>query len=170
MLIGTREHEVPDTFHVAGTPSTPQSATRQQAFAALNGPLKHFIGRMQRTVVMDNFRGEERQYFYDLMVELARRVEAMPKTYETEGQGKDAIVYLHYFAGGQANWYITEKDKGGPDDGPDGNHQQQATGQADLFGDGGEFGYISIEEILSCGGELDFHWTPKPLKEISHET
>ena len=27
----------------------------------------------------------------------------------------------------------------------------------------GELGYISIEEILSNDGELDFHFEPKPL-------
>jgi hypothetical protein len=81
------------------------------------------------------------------------------------------VAYLHYFAGGQANWYITEKDKGCPDDedygGPGGPPQQQAFGLADLFGDGGELGYISIAEILANRGELDLHWTPKPLSEIS---
>jgi hypothetical protein len=44
--------------------------------------------------------------------------------------------------------------------------QHQAFGLADLFGDGGELGYISIVEILANGGGLDFYFTPKTLKEI----
>jgi hypothetical protein len=89
----------------------------------------------------------------------------MPKTGEQDGKGEQATAYLHYFAGGQASWYITEKDAGSPDDDP-GTGQIQAFGLADLFGDGGELGYISIAEILENGGELDFHFTPKTLAEI----
>ena len=33
------------------------------------------------------------------------------KTYEQKVKGDQAIVSLHYFAGSQANWYMTEKDK-----------------------------------------------------------
>jgi hypothetical protein len=119
--------------------------------------------------VADACRGEEKQFFFDKMVELADLIANMPKTYDQDGKGEEAIAYLHYFAGGQASWWIMEKDKGSPDDGKDGNPpnmQQQAFGLADLFGDGGELGYISIEEILANGGELDFHFTPKTLKEI----
>lgn len=29
-----------------------------------------------------------------------------------------------------------------------------------------ELGYISIAEIIECGGELDLHFTPATLKEI----
>jgi hypothetical protein len=183
MLIGTREHDVPDTLAPAPSSQLPSTdgapATRADAIAALDGPLKHFIGGFQRRCLLDNFRGEERQYFYDLVVQYAQRVTAMPQSYETDGQGQDAIAYLHYFAGGMANWYITEKDKGcgcpqgqhedGCPDASGGNRQQQAFGLADLFRDGGELGYISIAEILANNGELDLHWTPKPLKEISHE-
>ena len=125
-----------------------------------------FIGGQQLACVRDLMRGEEGDFFREKMVELARVVDAMPKTGETDGQGEDAIVHIHYFAGSQANWYITEKDVGCADDEPS-DLQSQAFGKADLFGDGGELGYISIAEIIANNGELDFHWTPKPLKEIS---
>jgi hypothetical protein len=115
-------------------------------------------------------RGEERQFFYDKMVELADRVAGMPQTYEQQSLGEQGIVSLHYFAGGQANWWITEKDKGDPDDQKNGvPPQSQAFGLADLFADGGELGYISIPEILSCGGELDFHFTPRTLAQVRKE-
>ena len=198
ILIGTREHDVPENQFAAASPATVASSTiatstereAKSQFgheydcahvtagglcscgliargrAALNGPLKHFIGGLQRRVVLENLRDEEGDWFATRMLELAELVAKMPQTYDTDGQGRNAIAHLHYFAGGQANWYITEKDKGGGDE-P--NHQQQAFGLADLFRDGGELGYISIAEILANNGELDFHWTPKPLTEVSRD-
>lgn len=127
--------------------------------------LKGFIGEHQLRVVRSALRGEEGEFFADKMIELAQTVANMPSTGQTEGQRGKAVAYLHYFAGGQANFYITEKDKGAPDDTPE-MFQSQAFGLADLFQDGGELGYISIPEILSCRGELDFYWTPKTLDEI----
>lgn len=46
------------------------------------------------------------------------------------------------------------------------DEQLQAFGLADLFGDGGELGYISIEELKSVDAEFDLYWTPKTLREI----
>jgi hypothetical protein len=128
--------------------------------------IEGFIGRSQRAVVLQNFKGEEKQYFFDLVKELGARIAATPQTYEG-GRGDQAVAHLHYF-GGSANWYITERDKGMPDEQKIGAYppQHQAYGLADLFGDGGERGYISIAEILQNGGELDFHFTPKTLAEI----
>ena len=129
--------------------------------------LAHFIGPSQRHAVLSAMRGEERQFFVDKMNELAKRVQTMPKTGETDSQGDQAIAYLHYFAGGQASWWITETDKGCSDDPPEEKgRQHQAFGLADLFGDGGEVGYISIAEILENGGELDFHFEPKTLRKV----
>jgi len=111
-------------------------------------------------------RGEEGKWFEEKLSELAHIISGeIPQTGETDGQGDDAIAWLHYFAGGQASWYITEKDRGAADDSSE-QFQSQAFGLADLFGDGGELGYISIPEILAAGGELDLHWQPKPLREI----
>jgi len=87
----------------------------------------------------------------------------MPETYGQDGKGSAAVVFLHYFTGG-CDFYLTEKDRGDPDDAPE-DFQSQAFGLANL-GQGGELGYISLPEILSCGAELDFHWEPKTLEEI----
>lgn len=127
--------------------------------------LQHFIGPSQRHAVLCGLRGEEKQFFADKLSELARIVETMPKTGETDGQGDAAVAHLHYFAGGQASWWITERDMGSLDDEIPGQ-QHQAYGLANLFGDDGEIGYISIVEILANGGELDFHFQPKTLAEI----
>lgn len=152
------------------TTSTPtRGATLAEAKAALQ-TLRPFIGHRQLYTVADLMRGEEKQFFFDKVVELAGYVQRMPATYETDGRGEKAVCWLHYFAGGCASWWITEKDAGSPDDPPEVRGQQlQAFGLADLFQDGGELGYISIAEILEAGGELDFHFTPKPLADVRKE-
>jgi hypothetical protein len=119
--------------------------------------LFHFVPRSQWRALLDGLQGEERPYFAEKIREYNARIDAMPKTYETDGQGENAIVHLHYFSGG-GDWYITEKDSD-----PDQTGQVQAFGLADPFGDGGELGYISILELRRAGVELDLHWTPQPL-------
>jgi len=125
--------------------------------------LRGFIGSSQLRVVSEGSRGEEKQFFFDKMCELAAIVKGMPTTGAQDGKGRDAIAYLHYFKG-NLDFYITEKDIGSPDDKPE-DFQCQAFGLADLFGDGGELGYISIPELLENGMELDFHFMPKTLRE-----
>ena len=119
--------------------------------------LSQFINPSQLSVVRLAMNGEEKQFFIDKMEELRQVIQKMPKTGGTDGQGDNAVVYLHYFLGG-ADWYILEKDME--------NEQHQAFGLADLFQDGGELGYISIVELIENGVELDFHWTPKSLAEV----
>src|SRR5687767_2520262 len=103
--------------------------------------LRHFMGRVQKLCFRDGLNGEEGEWFHDKAAEMARVVETMPKTYEQDGKGDQAIACLHYFTGG-CDWWITEKDC---EDGP----QHQAFGLADI-GYGGELGYISIAEITAA--------------------
>ncbi len=110
-----------------------------------------------------NCKGEEGRWFRDKLVELAQIVTTMPSTRGQDGKGMDAIVYLHYFRG-SADFYITEKDSGSMDDDPE-EFQSQMFGYADVFGNGGEVGYISLHEILAGGCELDLYWTPKTIRE-----
>ncbi len=119
--------------------------------------LRRFVSTQQLSVLGDACYGEEREWFIDTLVELAERILAMPKTYEQDGLGDDAIVYLHYFKNNM-DWYITEKDME--------VEQIQAFGLADLGMDCAELGYISIEELTEYGAELDLHWTPKTLREV----
>lgn len=90
--------------------------------------------------------------------QITEEIESMPRTWEQDRKGLDAVAHLHYFKGGM-DWYITERDISG--------RQYQAFGLVD-FGvmDSPELGYISIVEIISLGAELDLHWTPKRLGEI----
>ena len=117
--------------------------------------LRHFIGLSQRMVVADYLKGEESEYFIDKMNEIVATIKAMPKVYEQDGKGDEAIAYLHYF-NGSWDWYITEKDCE--------PEQLQAFGLVKGFEL--ELGYINIEEIIKERTELDFHWQPKTLAEI----
>ena len=90
----------------------------------------------------------------------ARAWENMPRTYETDGQGDNAVAYLHFFTMGRGDFWITEKDKE--------PRQLQAFGLSRILAV--ELGYISIEELqLSPMMELDFYWVPKTLREIKDE-
>lgn len=115
---------------------------------------KPFMSAQQRNAVKQFMQGEEKQFFYDKMVELADIIRNMPHTYQQRNEDQPTY-YLHYFKGG-ADWHIAEKDKLG-----DGT--LQAFGHADLFGDGGELGYINIDELVANGVELDLHFEPQKL-------
>ena len=119
--------------------------------------LRKFISESQIQTMAAGAQGEEREYFIDAMLELRDTFNTMPKTYEQDGKGNEAVVYLHYFRGGM-DWYITEKDMG--------DEQIQAFGLADLGMGFPELGYISIEELVENGIELDLHWAPKTLAEV----
>ena len=131
-----------------------QGMTRLEAVMSL----RRFIGTGQLRVMTDCCRGEEGDWFRGKMGELAELVETMPKTYEQDGKGDEAVVYLHYFTG-QWDWYVTERDVEPA--------QHQAFGLACGWND--ELGYISIVEIIRHGAEIDLHWTPKTLAEIKEK-
>lgn len=136
--------------------------SRLATLAAQISALRFFVTRGQLAAMIEGTKGEEGEWFHAKIGELFDTIRTMPKSYETDGQGMRAIAHLRYFAGGRAAWLITERDAGAPDDSTPGE-QLQAFGHADLFGDGGELGYISIAEIIAEGGELDLHFTPQPL-------
>lgn len=141
------------------------TATKMDAVNALK-ELRDFIGNSQLRAIADAMRSEEKQFFFDKAVELAGIVSAMPKTYEQDGKGDQAMVYLHYFAGGSANWWITERDVETADE----PGQHQAFGLANIFGgpndQDAELGYISIVELLEVGAELDFYFEPRTLAQL----
>lgn len=141
-----------------------ENATKEDATNAIKF-LRDFIGRSQLNAIATAMRGEEKQFFFDKVVELQKQIKSMPKTYDTDGQGEKAVAYLHYFKG-SGDWYITEKDAGDDEDAKNGiSGQVQAFVMADL-GQGGELGYISIKELIEAGVELDLYWTPKTLAAI----
>ena len=90
---------------------------------------------------------------------LKERIVNMPRPYETDGQGDNAVVVLHYFANG-SDWYVIERDST--------EEQIQAFGYACLNGDyqNAELGYINIQELIRYGIELDLFWTPQKLSAV----
>ena len=118
--------------------------------------LKQFIGKAQLSAIGMGIRGEEGQFFKDKLIEIANVIQTMPKTYGQDGMGDKAIAYLHYFKG-SGDWHITEKDME--------DEQLQAFGLANI-GYGGELGYISIQELIDAGVELDLYWTPTTIGQI----
>ena len=146
----------------ATQPTDSPKPLRLATLAAQISALRFFIGHDQLAAMIDGAKGEEGAWFRAKISELYETVRTMPKSYETDGWGMRAIAHLRYFAGGRAVWLITERDAGAPGDSTPGE-QSQAFGHADLFGDGGELGYISIAEIIANGGELDLFFTAKPL-------
>jgi len=131
---------------------------------ALN--LNQFIGCDQLSVMRSACRGEEGQYFRDMIAKLKVAIATIPKTYETEGQGDEAIATLHYFLGG-SDWYIIERDAGSHDDEVQGI-QAQAFGFTCLNGytEDAELGYISIQELIENGVELDLYYEPEKIGNI----
>ena len=119
-----------------------------------------FVGPAQRQAIYSAMQGEEGEWFRAKVRELTAAFVTMPQVYEQESLGEYAIVHLHYFTG-SADWYITERDLDGP--------QHQAFGLTDLFGDGGELGYISIAELIRYGAELDLHFAPRTLATVRRE-
>lgn len=128
--------------------------------------LNQFIGRDQLAALRSGCRGEEGNFFREMMIDLKNKIATMPKTYETEEQGDEAIATLHYFLGG-SDWYIIERDAGSPDDEVPGI-QAQTFGFACLNGytEDAELGYISIQELIENGVELDLYYEPEKIGDI----
>jgi hypothetical protein len=134
----------------------------------VNKLLKNFINpRQYKTLIDYANNSEECKFFADKTMELFNLISDMPKTYGTEGvELKDKKVVLHYFKGDSDAW-IVEKDMG---DGISDEIQYQAWGLMRLNGWEPETGYISIQELIENGFELDFHWTEKTLGEIESKS
>ncbi len=122
--------------------------------------LRKFAPASQIAALLEGIRGEEGEFFKAKINEMAERITTMPKTYDQDGKGNEAVVHLHYFKG-SCDWYITERDVETPDE----PGQHQAFGLAD-FGYGGELGYISIVELIRNGVELDLYWNPVTLGAV----
>jgi hypothetical protein len=137
-------------MHTAPTLPTPEALVT----------LRTLTAPTQRAVILAAARGEESEHFLAIIDRVHAAWQAMPKTYETDAQGRAALARLHYFTGG-CDWWIVERDAD-----PDNAGQVQAFGVADL-GMGRELGYISIPELLENGAELDLHYTePKTIGEL----
>jgi hypothetical protein len=136
---------------------TTNHKTREEALDARRF-LQGFISHAQLAAISAGMHGEERQHFFNKLVEMERLIRTMPMTYEQDGAGEDAISYLHYFLNG-FDWYITERDME--------REQLQAFGLACMGEE--EMGYINIVELIRNGAELDLYFEPRSLKNIFAE-
>ena len=131
-----------------------KSATKLDAIEAIKS-IKGFVCSSQLNAISQACRGEEKQFFFDRLVEVSDTIKNMPETHEQDEEGDNAIAYLHYFKGNY-DGYITEKDME--------SEQFQAFGLAKIHV--AEMGYISIVELMDCQVELDFHFTPTSIREL----
>lgn len=98
----------------------------------------------------------------DMLINVVKAYQDIPKLYEQDGKGKNAVCYLHYFVGG-TDWYITEW-----------NRDNEFYGYVCLNGDWemAEFGYIPKEYLIDNDlsplnkPELDFYWKYKTINQI----
>ncbi|WP_409409289.1 DUF3560 domain-containing protein [Acidithiobacillus ferriphilus] len=125
--------------------------------------LRPFMSNSQRMATEAGLRGEEKSFFSDKLREMKELIDKMPVSYGTDGMGDTAPVSLHYYRG-NADWYIMEKDID-----HDGEGQLQAFGLADLGEGYPELGYISIQELVKHGAEMDYHFPPRTLLELKQE-
>lgn len=103
--------------------------------------------------------------YLDKTLALAERIRKMPATFQTESVAlEDKVIHLRYFNNGATVWVI-EKDKGSVDE----NNQTQAFGYVDLYGHGlknAELGYLSLDEYIEAGMELDIEFQPTTYKNL----
>jgi hypothetical protein len=135
--------------------------------------LQHILPPAQAARVRQLFRGEEGEYFVELMESLVTDLDGAPVSYQTDGQKDSAKVILHYFTG-SSDWWITELDAecdtySKHPEYPDPDGHRRAFGFVCLNGDTScaESGYVSLPELFkSPHVELDFHWDQRPLHKI----
>lgn len=123
----------------------------------MNNIISQFVPKSQLShIEMVISKGSsDTEFFKRKLADLEDTILTMPKTYETDGQGSDALVVLKYFSS-SADWFITEKDVG--------TEQLQAFGYTDLGNGMAELGYISIKDLVESGEvNIDMFWEPKPL-------
>jgi hypothetical protein len=122
-----------------------------------------YIPKTQLSFMLDCVarKSGDADYFRDKLNGFDSIVEAMPETYEADGQGDDAIVHLHYFSGG-LDCFIIEKDKLGS--------TKQAFGFVDSSDGMPELRYISIEELIEIPHvNVDLMWKARTLGEVREE-
>lgn len=125
------------------------------------GFLKRYLPKSELASLMHSVRGEEGEYFVNLLKSMEQTIKAVPPLYDNEHLGTDARVRLHYFGGANDIW-VTELD----------HDTGEAFGFTCLGGDMGnaELGYVSIPEIVATNRlELDLYWNDeKTLKDVMH--
>jgi len=129
----------------------------------------NFIPCVQFRMIKDCLKSEEWEFFADKIEDLRHIIHTMPKVYEQDGKGEEAVVYLHYFElFRKFDYYITEKDTS--------PEQEQAFGMYSGRQCPATLGYIDITPKCQAKTsmktdimELDIYWTPKTIREIKEK-
>ena len=115
MKTRNHNHAAEDTSQVKCEglkPQHPQVGDTSTILESLQ-TLAPYMGRSQwHTLWKLCQQGEEQPHFRQMVQDWAAKIAAMPKTYETNGQGLKAVAHLHYFTRA-FDFYITEKDRSG---------------------------------------------------------
>ena len=99
-------------------------------------------------------------------LKIAEAIKTMPKTYDQDGKGDEAIAHLHYQIRHPlyqpSDWYITEKDME--------KDQLQAFGLVSMAGNYPELGYINIVELSGTSViTLDLDFEPTSIGDIKKQ-
>lgn len=118
---------------------------------------------MNHLHALDRLRGHS-------LVPTPEELKAIPHLYETDGVAFDKkTIHLRYFAGGSAEWLISEADR----------DEWLLFGYCDLGLGTPEWGYVSLIELcelqargaygMAVYAERDLHWVPRLFGALKHE-
>ena len=74
-----------------GSVLTSINRSNQQHFK-INNTIQKFVSCSQFQALSDACRGEEGQFFEDMLASFAQLIDTMPVTYQQDGKGDDALV------------------------------------------------------------------------------
>ncbi|MFJ0001988.1 hypothetical protein Q4061_19720, partial [Acinetobacter baumannii] len=77
------------------------------------GNLRKVMSDPQIACLLSGTKGVESEHYKDLIIKVDDIVAKCPVTYQTDGQGDNAICQMHYFKG-DSDVYIVELDVAGP--------------------------------------------------------
>lgn len=151
----------------ADSPTLKPADLKASAYVALRY-LEPYLPPHQAEAIKSNLRGEEGEYFMQLLCDLAEQFMFAPRTYD-QSDVRDPIAHFHYFKGGY-DCYVTELDIGDPEC-PDDltQHQVRAYARYDHMPEYAELSYAHFPELFESKVDLDFHWEPTPLSEIKRK-
>lgn len=117
---------------------------------------ENLIPRRQMAFIKELAKdSEEVEALTDQLLEVTKQTRLAPNLRETDGQGKKAMVVLHYFAG-SSDWWIVEVDP----------NEKTFFGWVSLNGGEPECGYIDVAELVWQNVEIDLYWRPKSVEEV----
>lgn len=122
--------------------------------------VRKFAPPSQMREIIAGTQGDEREKFLGILADFGDRIFRMPAASGDKAPPLDAegeIAQLHYRVG-RYNWYLTRKGSENP--------VENAVVFVTAPGVRESIGFISVQEILASGGELDLSFKPQRLSKI----